>query len=89
MSSGPPIFGPWAFIRYLFNRGDTTDVDPARAALDREELRQLEYQSAGLAVPDKAAKHDEAVADDIAADEPVDVARDVAEVIDLGERHLP
>ena len=76
-SSSPPLFGAWAFIRSLFKRRDRS-ADAARAELDREELREVEYHAAGMEVPQRLAV---GAGTAVGPDEP--------EVVELGEELAP
>jgi hypothetical protein len=48
---GSSIFAAYAVIRNAILPGRAGDEDGERAALDAEELREVEYTSMGLAVP--------------------------------------
>jgi hypothetical protein len=56
MSSGPPIISAWAAIKAFLGSDKLPREDSQQAELDREELREVEYEEAGLAVPPRAAR---------------------------------
>ena len=51
---GVSLFGAWAFVRMLFSGRKSADEVDRRAALDAEELREVEYENMGLPVPPRA-----------------------------------
>jgi hypothetical protein len=54
MSSGggPPILGAYAVVRNLLRTGRGSKETAARAALDAEELRDVEYATMGMTAPE-------------------------------------
>jgi hypothetical protein len=52
---GSPIFGAYAVIRNRFRAGTSGKLNDERAELDAEELREVEYESMGIAVPEHKA----------------------------------
>jgi hypothetical protein len=49
---GSSIFAAYAAVRALIRTGPPAKVDDERAELDSEELREVEYESIGLPVPE-------------------------------------
>jgi hypothetical protein len=49
---GSSIIAAYAVVRNLFRSGRKADQSPERAGLDAEELREVEYESMGLPVPE-------------------------------------
>jgi hypothetical protein len=47
---GSPIIAAYAVVRNLIRTGRAARYDDERARLDAEELREVEYESMGLAV---------------------------------------
>lgn len=48
---GVSLFGAWAIVRLLFSGRKSMDEAARRAALDAEELREVEYQDMGMVLP--------------------------------------
>lgn len=55
MSGTTPPISPWAAIKAFLRPGEPDAGEGPQAALDREELRETEYEEAGLPVPPRAA----------------------------------
>lgn len=53
--SGPSVISAWAALKSALGIDKLAPEDSQRAALDREELREVEYEEAGLPVPPRAA----------------------------------
>lgn len=49
---GSQILGAYAVIRNLIRTGGVAHENDERARLDAEELREVEYESMGMAVPE-------------------------------------
>ena len=49
---GSSIIAAYAAIRSFLRSGGNADRNPERACLDAEELREVEYESMGLPVPE-------------------------------------
>ena len=49
---GSSIFAAYAVIRNKIRGGSSANATPERAALDAEELREVEYETMGMAVPE-------------------------------------
>jgi hypothetical protein len=54
VSFGSPIIGAWAVVRAKFSGKDASRAS-GQAALDAEELREVEYAEMGLEVPPRPA----------------------------------
>ncbi len=52
---GAPLFGAYAVVRNLLRGGRSPKEDAQRAALDAEELRDVEYESMGMHAPELAS----------------------------------
>jgi hypothetical protein len=53
---GSSIIAAYAAVRALIRTGPPATVDDERAELDSEELREVEYESIGLPVPEHRPK---------------------------------
>lgn len=49
---GSSIIAAYAVVRNLIRTGSLAKADDERAKLDSEELREVEYESIGMAVPE-------------------------------------
>ena len=54
---GVSIIAAWAAVRNFIRGGRGAEVNPQRAALDAEELRDVEYQSMGMEAPSQPPAH--------------------------------